>query len=217
MAVCFLASLLIPSPVALAQPEGLPIASFVPLGIPSELAKIEEAFIPDRSDRQKASELPLIHIQSVHAHPETQKKIYALLKFLDEKYGIDSMFIEGASEKLDPGYFRFFEDNRLNVRVAEKLVEKGELTGAELFLIESPRQIPAHGIEDPSLYQRNLTSFQYVMRQRPVTAQFTKDLRGSLDRLETLLLEKEARKLLRSRDAFDSGQIELHSYSLELE
>ncbi|MBI2167534.1 MAG: YdcF family protein [Candidatus Omnitrophica bacterium] len=215
VAVCFFASLLIPSPVVLAQPEGLPmVSSFVPLGIPSELAKIEEAFIPDH---QKGSAPPLIHIQSVHSHPETQKKIYALLKFLDEKYGIDSMFIEGAGEKLNPDYFRFFEDNRLNVRVAEKLVEKGELTGAELFLVESTRDIPAYGIEDPALYQRNLTSFQYVMRQRPATAQFTKGLRGSLDRLETLLLEKEARKLLRSREAFDSGQMELLSYALELE
>lgn len=214
VAICFFASLLLPSPVALAQPEGLAISSFVPLGIPSELAKIEEAFIPDG---QIDSAPPLIHIQSVHAHPETQRKIYALLKFLDEKYGIDSMFIEGAGEKLNPNYFRFFEDNRLNVRVAEKLVEKGELTGAELFLIESPREIPAYGIEDPALYRRNLTSFQYVMRQRPATTRFTKDLRGSLDRLETLLLKKEARKLLRSREAFDSGQMELLSYALELE
>ncbi len=222
---CFLASFFTFPPEARASsaPASLPIevtptgkdfsSSFVPLGIPRELASIEEVFIPNS---QKGTATPLIHIQSVHAHPETQKKIYALLKFLDEKYGIGSMFIEGAGEELNPEYFRFFDENRLNIRVAEKLVEKGELTGAELFLIESNKKIPAYGIEEPSLYRENLTSFQTVMTERPMTARFTQETHGLLDRLETLLLTPDARKLLRSNEAFDAGQMELLSYANEL-
>lgn len=196
-------------------PEGKDFsASFVPLGIPPEIASIEEVFIPDP---KKSTAPPVIHIQSVHAHPETQKKIYALLKFLDEKYGIGSMFIEGAAEQLNPDFFHFFDENRLNVRVAEKLVEKGELTGAELFLVESHKKIPAYGIEDPSLYRENLTSFQTVMLQRPLTSQFTSETHSFLDRLETVLLTPETRKLLRSNESFDAGQLELLSYAHELE
>ena len=93
-AVCFLFSFFTLPPGAQAQPIEVSIAqknfssSLIPLGIPPELASIQEAFIPDGE-----SGFPLIHIQSVHAHPETQRKIYALLKFLNEKYGIDSLFI----------------------------------------------------------------------------------------------------------------------------
>ena len=142
--ICFLFSSVTPPPRAFAQApvENLSL-SLVPLGIPRELASIKEAFLPN----PKAEDIPLIHIQSVHAHTETQKKIYELLKFLDQKYGVKAMFIEGAGENLNPDYFRFFDENRLNVRVAQNLVEKGELTGAELFLVESQKKIPAYGIE----------------------------------------------------------------------
>lgn len=218
VSVAFFFSLLTPSPIpaAFAQAEVFP-ASFIPLGVPPELASIEEAFIPPQANLEKGGARPLIHIQSVHAHPETQRKIHALLKFLDEKYGIDSMFIEGAGEKLNPEYFRFFDDNHLNVRVAEKLLEKGELTGAELFLIESQKEIPAYGIESPRLYRENLASFQKVMRQRPLTTAFSKNLRTTTDRLETLVLKKEARKLLSFRESFDAGQMQFISYAYELE
>jgi len=219
VAVCFLTSLAIPPPLASAEPtelKGISSASpsFVPMGIPAELASIEEVFIP-RSGQDTAS--PLIHIQSVHSHPETQRKIYSLLKFLDQKYGIQSLFIEGAGENLDPAYFQFFDDNRLNVRVAEKLIDKGELTGAELFLVESDKKIPAYGLEDPSLYQQNLTSFQSVMMSRDLTGRFTQELHANLDRLETHLLRPEARRLLRSSESFDAGHLELLSYLYELE
>jgi len=211
---CFFVSLLTPTPLASAQPlvEDIPL-SFLPLGVPQELASIEEVFIPDL---EGAELLPLIHIQSVHAHPETQRKIYGLLKFLDEKYKIDSLYVEGAGEQLNPAFFRFFDENELNLRVAEKLIEKGELTGAELFLIESNRNIPAYGLEEPSLYRKNLTSFQTVMSHRAVTSGFTQQARGHLDRLETILLEPPARKLLRSNEAFEEGQLQLLSYLLEL-
>ncbi|GEM_PF-6652391 len=210
--VCFLATSATPLPAAEAPVSISP--SFIPMGIPAELASIEEVFLP-KSGGDNVS--PLIHIQSVHAHAETQRKIYSLLKFLDEKYGVQSLFIEGAAENLDPAYFQFFDDNRLNIRVAEKLIDKGELTGAELFLVETEKKIPAYGIEDPSLYQDNLSSFQSVMTSREVTGSFTRDLRGVLDRMETLLLEPEARRLLRSSESFDAGRLQLLSYLFELE
>ena len=174
LGMCFFLSLLTVPPEASAQLQGevIPL-SLVPLSIPRELASIKEAFLPD----PKSENIPLIHIQSVHAHAETQKKIYSLLKFLDQKYGIRALFIEGAGEDLNPDYFRFFDENRLNVQVAEKLVEKGELTGAELFLVESQKKIPAYGIEDPDLYHDNLESFQVVMSRRDTTKPFMSGLR----------------------------------------
>lgn len=226
---CFFFSSLSPLPQARAQPfeipggEGSPsqiffgeraLASFVPLGIPQELASLEEIYIPQEGEKLIS---PIIYVQSVHSHSETQRKIYEILKFLDQKYGITRLFIEGAAEDLNPAYFRFFDENRLNVRVAERLLEKGELTGAELFLVESERKIPAYGLEEPDLYRANLSSFQTVMLQRPLTSTFMIQTRGILDRLQTLLLTPLARKLVRSNESFDSGQMELLSYVLELE
>lgn len=220
VSVCFFLSMVAVPPPALGQSlvenisQNISVSSpLVPLNIPRELASIEEVFLPN-SDSVGVN--PLIHIQSVHAHPETQRKIYGLLKFLEEKYGIESIFVEGAGEELNPGFFRFFNENDLNVRVAEKLVERGELTGAELFLIESERNIPAYGLEEPSLYRENLTSFQAVMAQRALTSRFTESARGHINRLETLLLQPQARKLLRSNEAFDAGRLELISYLFEL-
>ncbi len=213
VAMCVIASsILVPPAKAEGGIENLPL-SLMPLGIPQELASIKEAFLPDT----KTENIPLIHIQSVHAHAETQKKIFALLKFLDEKYGVRALFIEGAGEKLNPDYFKFFDQNQLNVEVAQKLVEKGELTGAELFLIESQEKIPAYGIEDPDLYRDNLESFQIVMSRQNETNTFTKGLDGELDRLGTHLLTPHTRTLLRTNESFEAGQMELLSYAFELE
>jgi len=211
----FVSSLLPPDAfaISLELPSQKPQLSLVPVGIPPELASIKEIFLPPH----KEAASPLIHIQSVHAHPETQRKIYELLKFLNEKSGVQALFIEGAGETLNPDYFRFFDDNRQNIQVAQKLIEKGEMTGAELFLIESKKKIPAYGIEDPGLYREDLESFQKVMLKHASSGRFLKEVGAHLDRLETLLLTPDVRRLLASSEAFDAGRLELLSYVLELE
>ncbi|MBU9889713.1 MAG: phosphotransferase, partial [Candidatus Omnitrophica bacterium] len=68
-----------------------------------------------------------------------QQKIKGLLQYLEKKYAITTIFVEGASEDLNPDYLKLFPDAERNLKLADFLAKQGELTGAELYLLEADK------------------------------------------------------------------------------
>ncbi|MBU9889537.1 MAG: hypothetical protein KTQ49_06685, partial [Candidatus Omnitrophica bacterium] len=106
--------------------------SFLQVDIPSELATLDGLYeAPLQSDPKL-----VLHIQNAHANYGAQQKIKELLQYLEKTYAIKTIFVEGASEDLDPDYLRMFPDRERNLKLADYLMKQGELTGAELYLLE---------------------------------------------------------------------------------
>nr|MBU9888997.1 hypothetical protein [Candidatus Omnitrophota bacterium] len=89
--------------------------SFLQVDIPSELATLDGLYeAPLQSDPKL-----VLHIQNAHANYGAQQKIKELLQYLEKTYAIKTIFVEGASEDLDPDYLRMFPDRERNLKLAD--------------------------------------------------------------------------------------------------
>ncbi|HPS36742.1 MAG TPA: hypothetical protein PLL75_03315, partial [Candidatus Omnitrophota bacterium] len=162
------------------------VPSFLQIDIPSELATLDGLFEAPVSPDPRL----ILHIQNAHANYGAQEKIKQLLQYLERTYAIRTIFVEGASEDLNPDYLKMFPDRERNLKLADFLAKQGELTGAELFILEenekrdgggrmeegvktgsSPSAIrhpisrvtpKAHGIENAALYRQNYEALKKV-------------------------------------------------------
>lgn len=121
------------------------IPSSLRIDIPSELATLDGLY---EAPLQQDPKL-ILHIQNAHANYGAQQKIKELLQYLEKHYAMKTIFVEGASEDLNPDYLKMFPDRERNMKLAEFLAKQGELTGAEMYLLEADN--PGLGTRDSSL------------------------------------------------------------------
>ncbi len=108
------------------------LPAYLSIDIPAELGTVDALYeAPAGANPQF-----ILHIQNAHANYQAQMKIKQLLQHMNKKYGFTTIFVEGASEKLDADYLRLFPDQERNMKLCDELAKQGELTGAELFLME---------------------------------------------------------------------------------
>ena len=112
--------------------------------IPAEFGKVTDIIPVSPSDDIRHTTYDgqlIIHIQEAHANYDAQKNIRSILQYLSQNYGIQLVLLEGAGNKLQPELFNFFpKDAELQQAVNEKLLQAGELTGAEVFLIDNDQE-----------------------------------------------------------------------------
>jgi hypothetical protein len=86
--------------------------------IPAEFGRVTEL-------RQGPKDGPVvIHIQEAHANYDAQKNIQNILEHLSENYGVKLVLLEGAGNKLQSEFFKFFpKDPALQETVNDKLMQ----------------------------------------------------------------------------------------------
>lgn len=97
----------------------------------------------------------LVYVQDMHCNPGVQKNISKIIASLDENIGVDKIILEGVPEgKADSGLISAIPDT-FKAKVVENLLEKGFLTGVELYCVESARD-NVYGVEKWETYLENL-------------------------------------------------------------
>jgi len=179
------------------------------LDIPSGLGKVEEFYLPHGE-----KDFPfVVHIQAIHAHYETARKIREMIRHLEKNYGVNQILAEGASEKLHPEYLNFVSDSELNQKIINALAEKGELTGVDYALPNSG--LEAWGIEEPGLYRRALGIFKKVTGGRERAEALLNEKRLALDREASRFFDKDLRELVScwlKFNAAQKGMLEVFSF-----
>ena len=175
--------------------------------IPSEFGKV--------TDVVKGSDgAPLfIHIEEAHANYAAQTNIKRILQHLTRNYGLDLIFLEGASERLEPELFSFFpDDKKLNAMVIDRLLEAGELTGAEAMLMEAPDKKPrGWGIEDFAAYAENLGDYKEVYQGRKTAENFLDSFYLRWQKSARTKLNKPLREFLESEVAYEEDRLPLQT------
>ena len=172
--------------------------------VPSDLGTVDALYeAPSAANPQF-----ILHIQDAHANYQAQMKIKQLLNYMDKKYGFKTIFVEGASEKLNADYLRFFPDQARNLKLCDELAKQGELTGAELYLMEADRKIEALGIEKAGLYKANYEALKKVFGAAPDVARFFKGFDGKLDQVASKTFPPEMRELIADWKRFEQGRRE---------
>ncbi|MFC2061993.1 RdgB/HAM1 family non-canonical purine NTP pyrophosphatase, partial [Elusimicrobiota bacterium] len=116
--------------------------------IPFEYGQISERFQP------KTAKSKVIIIQDYHANYKVQKNISAMLKHINEEYGIEKIGVEGSSSEVDVSLLASAPEKEIKHAVCEFFMEKGTLTGPEEFI--STQKTPVlYGLEDQELYEKD--------------------------------------------------------------
>lgn len=206
--VFFISNVMAPVPASWAfSAEANLSQGIVQFRIPAGIGRITDLKIHPQSQQV------LIHIPNAHRHYEAQIHIDALLKQLNEQVGIRSLYLEGAWSRLDPKPFRFFpKDKMLNHEVLDALVEAGELTGPEVYLIENPAA-KGWGIEDYESYKENGEVFrELILNQQHVR----RDLKRMLDlwrEKSSRHFSKNLRKLIDQKLKFEKQNLGLEAWA----
>ncbi|GEM_PF-2587604 len=195
------------APAALEMPQFHP---FLDIQIPRELGEIQaSAFNPQNQNL-------IIHIQDAHGNYKAQQNTAKLLEHLEKRYGVKTLFLEGAAGKLIPEQFHFFDNRKLDLKVADLMMKRGAFTGAELFLVRSSdfsryliankvaaanSNVQAFGIEDPVLYRKNFEAFEKAIRAQSGLEARLKKLKSEMRERENRIFSKELRDLTRAWEA----------------
>lgn len=182
--------------------------SFLNVEIPYQLSSLEEVYEAPASVDPKL----ILHIQDLHGSYEAQTKIKDILEYLYSQYGFNLLFLEGAVNQLKPEQLYLFPDAERNRKLAEDLAKKGELTGAELFMLSGPENVHAVGIEQPELYRKNYEAFKKIHANRKILDRFEDQITQRLDTLSSLYFSRDMRRILRDWRKFEQGHRDFLPY-----
>lgn len=178
--------------------------------IPGQWGEIKETF-----DNPAAGSF-VVHIQNAHGNYRAQKNIQKIINLLHKQYKVRCLFLEGANDQLDLSVFRFFEDNRMNLKVADLLMRQGEFTGAEMFLLGQGENAAGgaegYGIEDTELYRRDFELFRKVLDGKEKAEALFKALDERITRAESRIFSKELRLFVNEWRKFKSASGGLLGY-----
>jgi hypothetical protein len=182
--------------------------SFLQIEIPEDLASVEDMYeAPAQSDPKL-----ILHVQNLHGNYEAQVQIKKLIEYLNQQYGFKLLFAEGAVEKLNADYLKLFADEDRNLRLADYLTKQGELTGLEYYLMNSPKDVAAIGIEKSELYRKNYEAFKLVYGNKHKSDQFLAQYDQRLEKIASRIFSPDARRLLSEWKKFESGHRDFLPY-----
>ena len=153
----------------------------------------------------------VVHIKDAHANYEAQRNIRQILTVLHKNYGIKMVAVEGAGGPLDSKYLKFFADPERNRKVADYLARQGEISGADLFILDEPDARPL-GIESIGDYAANLNSFRRVLVAKEESDELISYFESQLDLVMPRLLDKNLLKFVKSWEGFHIRRNELLTY-----
>jgi|GEM_PF-612491 len=199
----FVTNTLNPAPVAYAAnvESSAFLSSFK---IPAEFGKVTD------SVKGPAGGPLIVHIQEAHANYDAQKNIQNILKYLAQDYGIREIFLEGAGYQLKPDLFKFFpEEPSLQQAVNEKLLQAGELTGTEVFLMDASQNVAGWGVEKAGAYAKNRQAFKKTFEGRTLAEHFLGAAFLQWQKTATLSPNKPLRDFLNRETSFEEKRLPL--------
>ncbi|HNX67865.1 MAG TPA: UTP--glucose-1-phosphate uridylyltransferase [Candidatus Omnitrophota bacterium] len=207
----FATNTLTPAPLVHAASEVPGLSSRISdFKIPAAFGKTTELLSASRNSPV------LIHIQEAHANYDAQKNIKAILEHLVKNYGVKLVFVEGAANKLQPELFNFFpQDQALNQAVTDSLMMAGQLTGAEVFLIDqngTTRDAEGFGVENADAYLKDREAYRQVYENRKTLDGFLSDIYLQWQKQAGVTLNKDLREFLCRHVDFEEERVPLQDW-----
>ncbi|MDR3113801.1 MAG: hypothetical protein LBU09_05435 [Endomicrobium sp.] len=153
----------------------------------------------------------IINIQDLHCNPEVQKNIAAIISEIDEKYGIDQLYSEGAYRDSSTSWVNAVGEGRKKA-LLEALVNSGRFTGSEYFCAVSGSGRVIKGIENFDEYSSNMVRFGRILEKQEYYKKQTANLEKELLLLSNKYLSPENKKFNRLLKLRKDGKISETKY-----
>ncbi|MDD5174697.1 MAG: hypothetical protein PHV48_07755, partial [Candidatus Omnitrophica bacterium] len=154
----------------------------------------------------------VIHIQDAHCNYYAQKKISEIIKYLNDKYGVNTVNLEGGAKDYDISIFTDIKDKAKREKAADYFVKEGVVNGAEYFAINNPEKVNLWGIEDVGLYVNNLKTYRNSLKYKDEVDKYFKNLSYILSNLKLKIYSKELLELDSRYNAYKVNNADFKDY-----
>ena len=154
----------------------------------------------------------LVNIQDLHAHEETQRNISSILALLDAKYGINKIYVEGATGHFNTNWLSGINNDEFRNTAINTLMRDGKLSGAEYYSIQSGKADILQGIENKELYTENFIRLNEIYAKRGEIQELTPVIKLLLNNISEQYYSKNNKKLLRVLNKYQSGNMTADKY-----
>ncbi len=125
----------------------------------SEFSKITGEYVGKQAKR-------IIHIQDAHTNLSAQRNLAKVIEELVTRHKIQTVFVEGGTQDDSLTFLRPLADKKTRERVAKKYMIQGEMAGEEYLSLSSDLDFKILGVEDLSLYKKNLEYYRSIAHSR---------------------------------------------------
>lgn len=194
-----------------ASPTTLPLNSVYPAYneisvIPFNLGKITNSVDFSTSN-------VIVQIQDLHGDPKTQKNIASILSFLDKKYGISNIYVEGAPKgKLNTKWLAGIADTSTKKAFIESMMSGGELSGAEYYSVTEGKTDILNGTENFDAYLANLVRLGEMKKNQSVVEAQLLPLKMQIESLGQKIYGKDNKKILALSQKYKKNEITAEKY-----
>jgi len=184
--------------------------------LPIELGEVKDFSFSGSPDR------PFVfHIQDAHANPEAQRQIKRILDWVSERANENreipsvALAVEGTADVLAPEYADFFpEYPEVNAAIAQKLIDQGELNGAEYFFIEErlkrgkDSKFFSVASEDAGIYKSNLALYRNLLLKQDEINLSLSSVRSKIELAQSRIFSPALREFITERTRRKHGDYE---------
>ena len=176
--------------------------------IPPAFGSVKERFQQDRDSKGL-----IVHIQDLHTHYQAHKNIARIVDHLTRKHGINVVLAEAKATDRGFAYLRPWTTQESRDKVAEENLKNGVLTGWEALDLTSDLDLVLQGIEDKSLYMRDMDAFLAAETFRPDALRFVDLLKNTIDNLKLHMYSKAQKRFDEKLRAYRDEKIGIAEYA----
>lgn len=159
-----------------------------------------------RENRSGSDQKLIVHVQDAHASLSAQKNISNLLDSLVQQYNIRLIAVEGSSGAIDLSLLANFPDAGARRRLADDLLRKTQISGAEHYAVVSGKPASLVGVEDESLYKTNLREYRSYYRRMPEARAEAEKFEAHLEALQKRIWSEDTQRLWSHSQSWAEGQ-----------
>ncbi|MFH1797916.1 MAG: AarF/UbiB family protein [Candidatus Omnitrophota bacterium] len=179
--------------------------------VPPALGTIKDSFL---LSHQKPA---IIHIQDAHCNYFAQRKIAEIIDYFHEKYGIDTVNLEGGEGKYDLSSFTDIKDSVVREKVSDYFVKQGLVNGAEYCAINNPGKVKLWGVEDTELYLENLNIYRDFLTHKDEADAYIKELEDIFGKLKKEIYSEELLEFDEKYNEYKENNLKFEDYIAYLE
>ena len=155
----------------------------------------------------------IVQIQDLHGDPQTQKNTASILSYLDKKYGISNIYVEGAPKgSLSTKWLADISDNSTKKAFIETMMSGGELSGAEYFSVIENKTDILNGVENFDAYSENLVRLGEMKKNLSVVEARLLPLRMQIEALGQKNYSADNKKILALSQKYKKNEITTAKY-----
>ena len=154
----------------------------------------------------------IIHIQDAHCNYQAQYAISRTIDYFHKTYGIRQVNLEGGEGEYDISAFTKMPDLSMRQEASDCLLRAGIISGSEFYAIMNPENVRLFGVEDTSLYLKNLSIYRDSLKHKTEVDRSLAAIGYYLSRLKAKLYSKELLELDNKRHEFKNGTLGLKAH-----